>query len=99
MEKKDYFFKKFIDWIFRKKSIIYLLVLALFREIVALNISDTIVKLSEDPNLQENYIHYPIMGLSFIFSGGNWKIVLILVFLICLFRLLQFFENRKKKCV
>jgi len=83
--KTDYMFQKAIDWIFRKKSILYLLVMALFREFIAINISDTLSKLELDTNLEDWYFHYPIMALNFIFSGGNWKVIWILIVLIIVF--------------
>lgn len=99
--KKDYIFQKIINWIFRKKSILYLFVMALFRELMAINISDTLLKLEVDTSLQDWYFHYPIIGLNFIFSGGSWNVVWILVGLIVLFRLSEVFEiyftNNKDK--
>ena len=99
--KKDYIFQKIIDWIFRKKSILYLFVMALFRELMAINISDKLLKLEVDTSLQDWYFHYPIIGLNFIFSGGSWNVVWILVGLIVLFKLSELFEiyftNNKDK--
>ncbi len=99
--KKDYIFQKIIDWIFRKKSILYLLVMALFRELAAINIGDTLLKLEEDSSLQDWYFHYPVIGLNFIFSGGSWNVIWVLVSIIVLFRLSELFEiyftNNKDK--
>lgn len=100
--KIDYFFQKATDWIFRKKSILYLLVLALFREFTAINISDTLSKWEVDPNLQEWYFHYPIMFFNFIFSGGNWNVVWILVTLIVIFiiyELIKTYIESKKEII
>ena len=92
---------KIIDWIFRKKSILYLLVMALFRELAAINIGDTLLKLEEDSSLQDWYFHYPVIGLNFIFSGGSWNVIWVLVSIIVLFRLSELFEiyfiNNKDK--
>lgn len=101
MENKiDYIFQKVIDWIFRKKSILYILVLAIFREFGAMNISDTLLKLELDTNLQDWYFHYPIMALNFIFSGGSWSVVWILVALIIVFIIYElvktYLENKKE---
>lgn len=100
-DKMDYFFQKAIDWIFRKKSILYLLVLALFREFTAINLSDTLSRLETDVNLQDWYFHYPIMFCNFIFSGGNWTVVWILVTLIIIFIIYElikaYIENRKEE--
>ena len=99
--KKDYIFQKIIDWIFRKKSILYLLVMALFRELAAINIGDTLLKLEEDSSLQDWYFHYPVIGLNVIFSGGSWNVIWVLVSIIVLFRLSELFEiyfiNNKDK--
>lgn len=93
MEKKnDYLFKKIIDWVFRKKTILYFFVMALLREFIALGAGDTIAKLEIDLNLQEWYFHYPIMALNFVFSGGNWNIVYILIGLIVFFRIFEIIE-------
>ena len=102
MENKiDYIFQKAIDWIFRKKSILYILVLSIFREFGAMNISDTLLKLELDTNLQDWYFHYPVIGLNFIFSGGSWNVIWVLVSIIVLFRLSELFEiyftNNKDK--
>lgn len=98
--KKDYIFQKIIDWIFRKKSILYLLVMALFRELAAINIGDTLLKLEEDSSLQDWYFHYPIIALNFIFSGGSWSVVWILVALIIVFIIYElvktYLENKKE---
>ena len=102
--KKDYIFQKIIDWIFRKKSILYLLVMALFRELAAINIGDTLLKLEEDSSLQDWYFHYPVIGLNSIFSGGSWNVIWVLVSIIVLFRLSELFEiyftnNKDKKVI
>lgn len=91
--KIDYIFQKATDWIFRKKSILYLLVMALLRELVAMNMGDTLSKLELDTNLQDWYFHYPIMALNFIFAGGNWKIVGILVALIIIFIIYELMKS------
>lgn len=101
MENKiDYIFQKVIDWIFRKKSILYILVLAIFREFGAMNISDTLLKWELDTNLQDWYFHYLIMALNFIFSGGSWSVVWILVTLIIVFITYElvktYLENKKE---
>lgn len=101
--KIDYIFKKAIDWIFRMKSILYLLVLALFREFTAINLSGTISKLETDVNLQDWYFHYPIMLFNFIFSGGNWTVIWILFSLIIIFIIYEliktWIENKKEMAI
>ena len=97
--KKDYIFKKITDWVFRKKSILYLLVMVLFREFTAIGVTNTLIKWETDPALQDVYLHYPIMALNFLFAGGNWTIIWILVGLIVLFKISEWIEayfNSKK---
>jgi predicted membrane protein len=100
MNKIDYIFQKATDWIFRKKSILYLLIMTLFREFIAINISDTLLKWEMDSNLQDWYFHYPIMFLNFVFSGGNWTVIWILVALIIIFIIYElikaYLENKKE---
>ena len=75
--------------------------MALFRELAAINIGDTLLKLEEDSSLQDWYFHYPVIGLNFIFSGGSWNVIWVLVSIIVLFRLSELFEiyftNNKDK--
>jgi len=94
MEHKiDYFFQKVVDWIFRKKTILYFFVMALFREFAAIGASDILSAWAIDPNLQDRYIHYPIMALNFLFEGGDWKVIWILVFLIIFFKISELIET------
>lgn len=91
--KTDYFFKKVMDWIFRKKNILYFLVIALFREFTAIGASDILSAWAIDSNLQNSYIHYPIMALNFLFEGGNWTVIWILVTLIVFFKISELIET------
>lgn len=99
-KKKDYLFKKIVDCVFKKKTILYFFVMALLREFIALGAGDTIAKWEVDVNLQDWYFHYSIMVLNFLFSGGDWNVVYILVLLVIFFRIFELVEvyitNNKK---
>lgn len=89
----DYFSKKAVDWVFRKKTILYFFVMALFREFTAIGASDTLTAWTIDPNLQDKYIHYPLMALNFLFEGGDWTVIWILVSLIIFFKISELIET------
>ena len=89
----NYVLKKTVDWIFRKKTILYILVMALFREFIAIGTNETFSQLELDESLQDWYIHYPLIVLKLIFSGGDWKIVAVLVVLIIFFRISDVVES------
>ena len=96
-----YLYTKAVDWVFRKKTILYFLVMALFREFTAIGASDILNEWKLDPSLQDWFIHYPVMALNFFFAGGNWTVIWILVGLIVLFKIIEtiegYFNSKKDK--